>query len=82
MLSRFARVAGFASLLGAVVAVPATYLAGQPKAAPADDPARPATVVEVIPGYELVWNDEVAEIYFGPTLTARMRERYRRPEVV
>ncbi|HEY8484899.1 MAG TPA: LPS export ABC transporter ATP-binding protein [Longimicrobiales bacterium] len=28
---------------------------------------------------ELVWNDEVAEIYFGPTLTARMRERYRRP---
>jgi lipopolysaccharide export system ATP-binding protein len=31
---------------------------------------------------ELVWNDEVAEIYFGPTLTARMRERYPRPEVV
>ena len=31
---------------------------------------------------ELVWNDEVAEIYFGPTLTARMRERYRRPELV
>ena len=30
---------------------------------------------------ELVWNEEVAEIYFGPTLTARMRERYRRPEV-
>jgi lipopolysaccharide export system ATP-binding protein len=30
---------------------------------------------------ELVWNDEVAEIYFGPTLTARMRERYRRPEI-
>jgi LPS export ABC transporter ATP-binding protein len=28
---------------------------------------------------ELVWNDEVAEIYFGPTLTARMRERYRSP---
>ena len=28
---------------------------------------------------ELVWNDEVAEIYFGPTLTARMRERYDRP---
>jgi LPS export ABC transporter ATP-binding protein len=25
---------------------------------------------------ELVWNDEVAEIYFGPTLTVRMRERY------
>jgi lipopolysaccharide export system ATP-binding protein len=31
---------------------------------------------------ELVWNDEVAEIYFGPTLTARMRERYRRPELL
>jgi lipopolysaccharide export system ATP-binding protein len=31
---------------------------------------------------ELVWNDEVAEIYFGPTLTARMRERYARPELV
>jgi len=30
---------------------------------------------------ELVWNEEVAEIYFGPTLTARMRERYRPPEV-
>jgi lipopolysaccharide export system ATP-binding protein len=29
---------------------------------------------------ELVWNDEVAEIYLGPTLTARMRERYPRPE--
>jgi lipopolysaccharide export system ATP-binding protein len=28
---------------------------------------------------ELVWNDEVAEIYFGPTLTARMRERHQRP---
>jgi lipopolysaccharide export system ATP-binding protein len=28
---------------------------------------------------ELVWNDEVAEIYFGPTLTARMRTRYTRP---
>jgi lipopolysaccharide export system ATP-binding protein len=28
---------------------------------------------------ELVWNDEVAEIYFGPTLTARMRGRYPRP---
>lgn len=28
---------------------------------------------------ELVWNDEVAEIYLGPTLTARMRERYSRP---
>jgi lipopolysaccharide export system ATP-binding protein len=31
---------------------------------------------------ELVWNEEVAEIYFGPTLTARMRERYSRPEVM
>ena len=30
---------------------------------------------------ELVWNEEVAEIYFGPTLTARMRARYPRPEV-
>jgi lipopolysaccharide export system ATP-binding protein len=29
---------------------------------------------------ELVWNDEVAEIYFGPTLTARMRSRYEKPE--
>ncbi len=29
---------------------------------------------------ELVWNDEVAEIYLGPTLTARMRQRYERPE--
>ena len=28
---------------------------------------------------ELVWNDEVAEIYLGPTLTERMRERYARP---
>jgi len=25
---------------------------------------------------ELVWNEEVAEIYFGPTLTSRMRDRY------
>jgi lipopolysaccharide export system ATP-binding protein len=31
---------------------------------------------------ELVWNEEVAEIYLGPTLTARMRERYRRPEAM
>ena len=31
---------------------------------------------------ELVWNDEVAEIYFGPTLTARMRERYGQPAAV
>ncbi len=31
---------------------------------------------------ELVWNDEVAEIYFGPTLTARMRERYLPPDAV
>lgn len=29
---------------------------------------------------ELVWNDEVAEIYLGPTLTARMRQRYTNPE--
>ncbi len=28
---------------------------------------------------ELVWNEEVAEIYLGPTLTARMRARYDRP---
>jgi len=28
---------------------------------------------------ELVWNDEAAEIYLGPALTARMRERYARP---
>ncbi len=31
---------------------------------------------------ELVWNDEVAEIYFGPTLTERMRERYLQSEAV
>lgn len=30
---------------------------------------------------ELVWNDEVAEIYLGPTLTARMRSRYPKPEI-
>lgn len=30
---------------------------------------------------ELVWNDEVAEIYLGPTLTARMRERYPDPRL-
>jgi lipopolysaccharide export system ATP-binding protein len=30
---------------------------------------------------ELVWNDEVAEIYFGPTLTEKMRSRYERPLV-
>ncbi|HET8654992.1 MAG TPA: LPS export ABC transporter ATP-binding protein [Longimicrobiaceae bacterium] len=29
---------------------------------------------------ELVWNDEAAEIYLGPTLTARMRQRYTYPE--
>jgi lipopolysaccharide export system ATP-binding protein len=29
---------------------------------------------------ELVWNDEVAEIYLGPTLTARMRQRYTHPD--
>ncbi len=31
---------------------------------------------------ELVWSDDVAEIYLGPTLTARMRSRYDRPESV
>jgi lipopolysaccharide export system ATP-binding protein len=31
---------------------------------------------------ELVWNEEVAESYLGPTLAARLRERYRRPELV
>lgn len=31
---------------------------------------------------ELVWNEDVAEIYFGPTLTARMRARYPEPEKV
>jgi lipopolysaccharide export system ATP-binding protein len=31
---------------------------------------------------ELVWNEEVAEIYLGPTLTARMRQRYPRPPMV
>jgi lipopolysaccharide export system ATP-binding protein len=31
---------------------------------------------------ELVWNDEVAEIYLGPTLTHRMRSRYERPTEV
>ncbi len=30
---------------------------------------------------ELVWNDEVSEIYLGPTLTARMRKRYERPSI-
>jgi lipopolysaccharide export system ATP-binding protein len=30
---------------------------------------------------ELVWNDEVAEIYLGPNLTHRMRKRFERPEV-
>ena len=28
---------------------------------------------------ELVWDDEVAEIYLGPTLTERMRGRFERP---
>lgn len=31
---------------------------------------------------ELVWNDDVAEVYFGPALTERMRARYRKPERV
>ncbi|MEX2527424.1 MAG: LPS export ABC transporter ATP-binding protein [Gemmatimonadota bacterium] len=30
---------------------------------------------------ELVWNDEAAEIYLGPTLTQRMRSRYTPPPV-
>ena len=30
---------------------------------------------------ELVWNDEVAEIYLGPNLTQRMRKRFQRPAV-
>lgn len=29
---------------------------------------------------ELVWNDEVAEIYLGPILTARMRARFAAPD--
>jgi lipopolysaccharide export system ATP-binding protein len=29
---------------------------------------------------ELVWNDEVAEIYLGPILTQRMRQRFARPD--
>ena len=28
---------------------------------------------------ELVWNEEVADIYLGPTLTQRMRDRYAHP---
>jgi lipopolysaccharide export system ATP-binding protein len=28
----------------------------------------------------LIWNNEVAELYLGPTLTTRMRARYARPE--
>ncbi len=28
---------------------------------------------------ELVWNDEVASLYLGPSLTARMRSRFQRP---
>ena len=31
---------------------------------------------------ELVWSDEVAEIYLGPTLTARMRKRFDEPPAV
>jgi len=31
---------------------------------------------------ELVWNEDVAEIYLGPTLTQRMRNRYPRPSAV
>lgn len=29
---------------------------------------------------ELVWNDEVADLYLGPTLTTRMRSRFPHPE--
>lgn len=29
---------------------------------------------------QLVWNDEVADLYLGPTLTARMRSRFPLPE--
>ena len=29
---------------------------------------------------QLVWNDEVADLYLGPTLTARMRSRFPRPD--
>jgi len=28
---------------------------------------------------DLVWNDEVAEIYLGPVLTDRMRKRFNPP---
>ena len=28
---------------------------------------------------ELVWDDEVARIYMGPSLTERMRGRFKRP---
>jgi lipopolysaccharide export system ATP-binding protein len=28
---------------------------------------------------ELVWSDEVSDLYLGPTLAARMRERYPNP---
>jgi lipopolysaccharide export system ATP-binding protein len=28
---------------------------------------------------ELVWDDEVAQIYLGPSLTERMRGRFARP---
>jgi lipopolysaccharide export system ATP-binding protein len=29
---------------------------------------------------QLVWNDEVAQVYLGPTLTARMRQRFPEPD--
>jgi len=29
---------------------------------------------------ELVWNEHVAEVYLGPTLTARMRQRFPQPD--
>ena len=31
---------------------------------------------------ELVWNDHVADVYLGPTLTARMRQRFPEPATV
>jgi len=31
---------------------------------------------------ELVWNDHVAQVYLGPTLTTRMRARFPRPAMV
>jgi beta-glucanase (GH16 family) len=61
MFLRVARVSTFAGFLGAMatLAMSGTQLTGQPKAAaPADQPTRPSTAIEVISGYDLVWNDE------------------------